>query len=78
MRTLINFNNYGNIQLNLKKIMDAKDITISKMVTLSGMHHKVIERYYNNIANRYDSEVLAKFCYILECNITDILTYQTN
>lgn len=76
MKTLIDYvDDFGKVTLSVDKLMDAKGISTSKMVKLTGLHHKVIQRYYDNRAERYDREVLAKFCYVLECDISDILTY---
>ena len=34
-----------------------------------------IKKYYDNTITRYDSDVLAKFCFVLECDISDIISY---
>lgn len=66
---------YGTVQLCIENLMKKKQISVSKMVKLTGLHHKVVMRYYNNEAERYDADVLAKFCYVLECSISDIIIY---
>jgi putative transcriptional regulator len=75
MKSLISFKDYGSIRLNIGNLMECKGISISKMVKLTGMHHKVILRYCNNEASRYDADILAKFCYVLDCDVYDVLQY---
>ena len=75
MRSLIHYKDFGNISLNIGELMDSRGISVSKIVKITGMHHNVVQRYYDNSANRYDAEVLAKFCYVLECDIVDIFSY---
>lgn len=76
MKSLMNFNDdFGTVKLNIGKLMQTKDISVSKMVKLTGLHHKVVLRYYNNEVERYDTEVLAKLCYVLECKIEEIMEY---
>lgn len=75
MRTIIDYKDYGSIYLKINQLMNERGITISKMVKLSGLHHNVVQRYYHNKTERYDTDVLAKFCYILECDISDVLFY---
>lgn len=69
------YKDYGNTILDIKTIMDKKGITISQIVKLTGLHHKVIRRYYEGTIVRYDKEVLSKLCFVLECNLDDILKY---
>lgn len=75
MRSIFYFESCGKVLLKVDKLMDKNNISINKMVKLTGLHHKVVQRYYDNSANRYDNEVLSKFCYVLECDIADILCY---
>ena len=54
--------NFGNVKLKLNELMDKKGISISTMSKLANVK----------------SEILAKFCYILDCEIDDILIYETS
>lgn len=45
------------------------------MVKRTGLHHQVIERYTNDDITRFDRDILAKICYILDCKLEDIMTY---
>ena len=62
--------------IDIKTIMDKKKITITKLVKMTWLHHKVVNRYYCGDVVRYDAEVLAKLCYVLECDINDIMRYK--
>ena len=39
------------------------------------MNYDLVNRYYNNKVSRVDLDVIARFCYVLGCNVRDILTY---
>lgn len=68
--------NYGKVKSNLKCIMDSKLISINDMSRLAGIKYDVVKRYYYNDIYQADLQILAKFCYILDCNISDILDYE--
>lgn len=70
------YKDYGKIVFDLKTIMDKKGITISKIVKITGLHHKVVRRYYEGTVERYDKDVLAKFCFVLDCKLSDIMYYK--
>ena len=76
MRKIITFDtNYGMIHSNLKEVMDRNNISISAMSRLTGIKYDVVKRYYFDEIFQVDLQVLSKFCYILGCNINDILSY---
>lgn len=66
----------GLVYCNLKKIIISKHISIYQLSKLTGIKYDVIMRYYDNRIIRYDSYVLARLCYILDCSISDILKYE--
>lgn len=67
--------NYGKINVNIKGVMKDKNITRNKLSKLTGCTYNVIERYYNAQIERVDLDVLAKICYVLDCEIVDVLDY---
>lgn len=73
---IYNLKNYGKIEFNIKKIMEEKNITRNKLATLTGATYNVINRYYNNDISRLDLDVLARICYVLDCEVADIIKYK--
>ena len=56
--------------------MDKKGITISHVAKATGLHHQVIRRYYESTIERYDKDVLSKLCFVLGCELSDIMYYE--
>ena len=65
----IKSNNYGKINLKLKILMDQKNISINGMSRYANVRYETVRKYYNNENFWYDGETLAKFCYVLECEL---------
>lgn len=76
MESIVIYKDYGKVFFDIKSIMDKKGITISQIVKKTGLHHKVIKRYYENTVVRYDNEVLSKLCFVLDCKLEDIMYYK--
>ncbi len=68
--------NYGRIKVNIKEIMKEKNVTRNKLSVLTGATYNVNNRYYNNSISRVDLDVLARICYVLDCDIKDIIEYE--
>lgn len=41
----------------------------------TGIRYDVIDRYYKEKVTRIDLENLARICYVLDCNLKDIIDY---
>ena len=73
---IFNLKNYGKVEFNIRKIMKEKNITRNKLSVLTGATYNVINRYYNNDITRLDLDILARMCYVLDCQISDIIEYK--
>ncbi len=73
--SIITYIDYGYIKYDIKPIMNKKNLSKNQIVKKTGLHHQVIERYMNDSVTRFDREVLAKLCYVLDCSLDEIITY---
>ena len=77
IRGILEYKDYGKVEIKLGSIMDKKNISIYQMSKLTSLKHSTIKSYYNNCPiTRVDLDVLSKLCYVLNCNIEDILEYR--
>ncbi|MFA5604056.1 MAG: helix-turn-helix transcriptional regulator [Bacilli bacterium] len=58
-----------------KNLMDSKGMNKNRLSVLTGVKFDTIQKYYNGDVYRIDVDVLAKFCYALNCNVNDIVEY---
>ena len=76
IRGIVEYKNYGKVEIKLSSIMNKKNISIYQMSKLTSLKHSTVKNYYNNCPlTRVDLDVISKFCYVLNCNIEDILEY---
>lgn len=67
---------YGSIRVRLAEVLDSRGITRNRLRTLTGVKYDVIDRYYKaESVELMDLGFLAKVCYVLNCNIGDLLEY---
>lgn len=72
---IITYADYGYFKCNLKKLMNERKMTKTLLVKKTGLHHNVVQRYLTDEIIKYDKDVLAKLCYVLNCDIEDLITY---
>lgn len=75
LRSVVNLSSYGNISIHLKELIEEKGITRYRLAKLADTRFEVVEKWCNGTVDRIDSDVLARFCYILDCEVTDIIKY---
>lgn len=73
---IIVYRDYGDIIFDIKTIMDKKGISFNQIVKKTGLHHQVVKRYYDGTIVRYDKDVLSKLCFVIGCDLTDIMKYK--
>jgi len=74
--SVLMYRDYGEIVFDLKSIMDKKGYTVNYVVRRTGLHHQIVRRYYEGTALRYDKEILAKICFVIDCDLEDIMYYK--
>ena len=75
LRSVVNLNSYGNVTIHLKEQMEKRGITRYRLAKLADTRFEVVEKWCSGSVERIDSDVLARFCYILDCEIADIIKY---
>ena len=74
--SIFNPKDYGRVVITVKEIMEKKDITRNKLSNLAGIGYNTVNRYYKNELENVDLDILAKLCFVLECDIKDVLKYE--
>lgn len=75
LRSVINIQSYGHISIHLKELLEDRGITRYRLAKLADTRFEVVEKWCSGSVERIDVDVLARFCYILNCDVTDIIQY---
>ena len=66
---------FGTIKINLTRLIEARGISKNKLSQRAEMQRTQLNNYCNNSITRLDTDVLARLCTVLECEIGDILEF---
>ena len=67
---------YGAVRLRLAEIMDSRGMTRNQLSRLTGTRYEVIHKWYGGKVEILDLDVLARICYVLDCDVSDLLVYE--
>ena len=67
---------YGYVTFHFRERMDRAGINRNQLASRAKVRFEVADRYYNGKIERLDMDVLARICFVLDCQISDVLQYQ--
>ncbi len=66
---------HGTIIIHLDKLIKDAGISKNKLSHRAEMQRTQINNYCNNKVTRLDTDVLARLCTVLHCELSDLLEY---
>jgi len=66
---------YGYVRLKLKDVMEEQKISINKLACRAEMQRTQLKAYMNNEIQRVDLAVMARLCYVLDCELSELIEY---
>ena len=69
---------YGHIEIHLKDLMEERGVTRNALARATNTRFEVINKWYQGHVEKIDADVLARICYILDCNPGDIILYKVS
>lgn len=66
---------YGSVKINLRPLMEARGLSRNRLAHLIDTRYEVVNKWYNGRVERIDADILARLCYVLQCEVSDIIFY---
>ena len=66
---------YGTIRIKLDELIQKSGISKNKLSHRAEMQRTQINNYCSNKVTRLDTDVLARICTVLDCQISDLLEF---
>ena len=71
----VSSDDYGDIKIHLAEILEEKNISLNQLSFRTEMQRTQLRNYRYNKIQRLDIDILKRLCYVLECNLTDLIEY---
>ena len=66
---------YGHIEIQLREIMDSQQISRNALARAIDTRFEVIDKWYKGNVEKIDADILARICFVLQCEPQDIICY---
>ncbi len=68
-------NRYGTIKIHVDELVEKSGISKNKICQRAEMQRTQLNNFCKNEITRLDTDVLARLCTVLECDISDLLEF---
>ncbi len=75
-KNVLEYKNFGYVKFKLDQIMKNKDISVYELSSKANVAFNTIKKLsMGEDLTRINIDVIAKLCYVLDCNISDLMEY---
>ena len=75
-KNVLEYKDFGYIKIKLNKIMDKRKITVYELSNKTNVSFRTIQGLKDGQSvTRINLDVLAKICYVLDCEVYDLIEY---
>lgn len=67
---------FGRVSLNLDNLIKNKGISKNKLAQRAEVSFTQLNKFCKNEVSRIDFNTIAKLCFVLDCDISDLLKYE--
>lgn len=68
-------NDYGKVIFKIDEVLQEKNISKNRLEKEANLQRTQLNSYCNNKVKRIDLATIAKICYVMECDIGDIMEF---
>ena len=75
-QSILSVRAYGRVHIRLRELLDKRNIKRNELARAAGTRFEVVDKWYRGNVEKLDTDVLARFCFVLGCRVEDILQYE--
>lgn len=65
----------GQIRIRLSELLESRNVSLNQLSFRAEMQRNQLRKYRDNKIQRLDIDILLRLCYVLECDLTDLIEY---
>ena len=74
--TIYQIKDYGLVRIKLNQCLTERHMTKNALARSTNTRYEVVRKWCSGHVERIDADVLARFCYVLDCPVEDLIEYQ--
>ena len=70
-----NMSECGEIKIHLDELIEQRGVSLNQLSFRTEMQRSQLRNYRDNKIQRLDIDILRRLCYVLECDLTEVIEY---
>lgn len=70
-----NMSECGEIKIHLNELIEQRGVSLNQLSFRTEMQRSQLRNYRDNKIQRLDIDILRRLCYVLECDLTELIEY---
>lgn len=70
-----NASEYGEIKIHLAELIEDRNVSLNQLSFRTEMQRTQLRNYRDNKIQRLDMDILKRLCYVLDCDLHDLIEY---
>jgi len=75
-KTVLTMREYGRVSIHLRELLESRRMTRNELARAANTRFEVVDKWCRGEMEKLDADVLARFCFVLHCQVEDILRYE--
>ena len=75
-QSVVEMRNYGEIHVRLRELLEQRGMKRNALARAANTRYQVVHKCFRDDVEKIDADVLARFCFVLNCRVEDILEYK--
>ena len=63
------------IRIRLNELLESRNVSLNQLSFRAEMQRNQLRKYRDNKIQRLDIDILLRLCYVLECDLSDLIEY---
>ena len=74
--TVLTFREYGKISIHLRELLEDRRMSRNQLARAINSRFEVVDKWYQGELEKIDADILARICFVLQCDVKDIIRYE--
>ena len=74
--TVLTLREYGKVHICLREQLEMRNMTRNQLARAINTRFEVVDKWYQGELEKIDADILARICFVLQCEVKDLLQYE--
>lgn len=75
-QSVVAMREYDKVHIRLRELLEQRKMHRNTLARAANTRFEVVDKWFRDDVEKIDADVLARFCFVLGCQVEDLLEYR--